>query len=183
MDADRWTHLVQQFRDDNFKLYQLNHHSVFTVALTTGLCALKTPYPCRCCSNTARAAPSSGQPLCDLPCIVGLRICSVRFDFTQLCKDGNSVMTIYQAFCLGFFIKWTVACRADVFDVWIAQWLIPISRQVLMYRVLVAQACNAYRVHVLVHVHFKTRKRPTFLCHAESFWNQWAWGILVGIRD
>ena len=45
LDVRRWENLVQQFRHENFKLYQLNNHSMFTVALQAGLSALKTPYP------------------------------------------------------------------------------------------------------------------------------------------
>lgn len=45
LDPGRWQHLVHQFRQENFKLYQLNSHSVFTVTLQAGLSALKTPYP------------------------------------------------------------------------------------------------------------------------------------------
>ncbi|GAB6024914.1 hypothetical protein CHUAL_010019 [Chamberlinius hualienensis] len=43
LDESRWELLVQQFRDENFKLYQLNTYSVFSVALQAGLAALKTP--------------------------------------------------------------------------------------------------------------------------------------------
>ena len=43
LDEKRWNLLVQQFRHENFKLYQLNNHSVFAVTLQAGLSALKTP--------------------------------------------------------------------------------------------------------------------------------------------
>ncbi len=45
LEPSRWQDLVQQFRQENFKLYQLNQHSVFSVSLQAGLSALKTPYP------------------------------------------------------------------------------------------------------------------------------------------
>ncbi|CAG0899609.1 unnamed protein product, partial [Darwinula stevensoni] len=45
LSEDRWNHLIEQFRSENFKLYQLSSQSVFTVALQAGLSALKTPYP------------------------------------------------------------------------------------------------------------------------------------------
>ena len=45
LSTTRWLDLMQQFRQENFKLYQLNTHSMFTVALQAGLSALKTPYP------------------------------------------------------------------------------------------------------------------------------------------
>ena len=43
LDPGRWLHLVELFRRENYKLYQLNNESVFTVALQAGLSALKTP--------------------------------------------------------------------------------------------------------------------------------------------
>ncbi|XP_070541046.1 E3 ubiquitin-protein transferase MAEA-like [Ptychodera flava] len=44
LDSTRWQLLVEQFRNDNFKLHQLNSNSVFTVTLESGLAALKTPH-------------------------------------------------------------------------------------------------------------------------------------------
>ncbi|XP_048744927.1 E3 ubiquitin-protein transferase MAEA-like isoform X1 [Ostrea edulis] len=43
-DESRWHELVEQFRQENFKLHQLNHSSVFTITLQAGLSALKTPH-------------------------------------------------------------------------------------------------------------------------------------------
>ncbi|KAK9501944.1 hypothetical protein O3M35_012572 [Rhynocoris fuscipes] len=45
LEDERWGRLVEQFRQENYKLYQLASQSVFTVALQAGLSALKTPYP------------------------------------------------------------------------------------------------------------------------------------------
>ncbi|XP_076367685.1 E3 ubiquitin-protein transferase Katazuke isoform X1 [Tachypleus tridentatus] len=44
LDESRWQMLVKQFRQENFKLYQLSTFSVFSVALQAGLSALKTPH-------------------------------------------------------------------------------------------------------------------------------------------
>ena len=44
-DPQRWNDLVQQFRNENFQLYQLSSQSVLSVTLQAGLSALKTPYP------------------------------------------------------------------------------------------------------------------------------------------
>lgn len=41
----RWDTLIEQFRQENYRLFQLASQSVFTVALQAGLSALKTPYP------------------------------------------------------------------------------------------------------------------------------------------
>jgi len=43
LDPGRWQTLVNQFRQENFKLYQLSHHSVYSITLQAGLSALKTP--------------------------------------------------------------------------------------------------------------------------------------------
>lgn len=45
LDDSRWERLIEQFRQDNYRLFQLASQSVFTVALQAGLSALKTPYP------------------------------------------------------------------------------------------------------------------------------------------
>ncbi|XP_056633010.1 E3 ubiquitin-protein transferase MAEA [Diorhabda carinulata] len=42
-DEKRWDTLIQQFRQENYRLFQLASQSVFTVALQAGLSALKTP--------------------------------------------------------------------------------------------------------------------------------------------
>ena len=42
-DDHKWVELVEQFRAENYRLYQLSNQSVFTVALQAGLSALKTP--------------------------------------------------------------------------------------------------------------------------------------------
>ena len=39
---DRWQDLIEQFRAENYRLYQLSNQSVFAVALQAGLSALKT---------------------------------------------------------------------------------------------------------------------------------------------
>lgn len=41
----RWAGLIDQFRQENFALYQLSQRSVLSVTLQAGLSALKTPYP------------------------------------------------------------------------------------------------------------------------------------------
>ncbi|CAH1114963.1 unnamed protein product [Psylliodes chrysocephalus] len=45
LDEKRWDTLIEQFRQENYRLFQLASQSVFTVALQAGLSALKTPYP------------------------------------------------------------------------------------------------------------------------------------------
>lgn len=44
-DETRWETLIEEFRQENYRLFQLASQSVFTVALQAGLSALKTPYP------------------------------------------------------------------------------------------------------------------------------------------
>ncbi|XP_046383969.1 E3 ubiquitin-protein transferase MAEA [Ischnura elegans] len=43
LDNGRWEKLIEQFRQENYRLFQLASQSVFTVALQAGLSALKTP--------------------------------------------------------------------------------------------------------------------------------------------
>lgn len=88
-DESRWDQLIEQFRNDNFKLYQLSTTSVFSVALQAGLSSLKTPHcykkdgekngdcpvcsdllnklaaglPCAHCSQSRLVCYISGQPL------------------------------------------------------------------------------------------------------------------------
>jgi macrophage erythroblast attacher len=88
-DESRWNSLIDQFRSDNFKLYQLSATSVFSVALQAGLSSLKTPHcykkegekngdcpvcsdllnklasslPCAHCSQSRLVCYISGQPL------------------------------------------------------------------------------------------------------------------------
>ncbi|GFN82402.1 macrophage erythroblast attacher-like [Plakobranchus ocellatus] len=44
LNSQNWQKLVLQFRQENFKLHQLNSTSVFTATLQAGLSALKTPH-------------------------------------------------------------------------------------------------------------------------------------------
>lgn len=43
-DPTRWSRLVEQFRFENHRLYQLGRASIFSVTLQAGLSALKTPH-------------------------------------------------------------------------------------------------------------------------------------------
>lgn len=43
LDSNRWTALIEDFRQDYFRLYQLAPLSVLAVALQAGLSAMKTP--------------------------------------------------------------------------------------------------------------------------------------------
>lgn len=43
LDGTRWQELVDQFREENYKLFQLNTTPVLTVTLEAGLAAMKTP--------------------------------------------------------------------------------------------------------------------------------------------
>ncbi|XP_044272107.1 E3 ubiquitin-protein transferase MAEA isoform X1 [Tribolium madens] len=63
-DETRWDTLIEEFRQENYRLFQLASQSVFTVALQAGLSALKTP---QCYSdNGENRNPSC--PVCQ-PCL------------------------------------------------------------------------------------------------------------------
>lgn len=57
---DRWKQLVEQFRSENYRLFQLSSQSVFTVALQAGLSALKTPH----CYSRPVAERNCECPVC-----------------------------------------------------------------------------------------------------------------------
>lgn len=44
LDPSRWQSLIEQFRSENYRLYQLSSQSMFTVALQAGLSSLKTSH-------------------------------------------------------------------------------------------------------------------------------------------
>ena len=44
LDNSRWQSLIQQFRQENYRLHQLSSQSMFTVALQSGLASLKPPH-------------------------------------------------------------------------------------------------------------------------------------------
>ncbi|XP_071827781.1 E3 ubiquitin-protein transferase MAEA-like [Apostichopus japonicus] len=51
LDGSKWQELVDQFREENYKLFQLNTTPVLTVTLEAGLSAMKTP---QCYSDDCR---------------------------------------------------------------------------------------------------------------------------------
>lgn len=59
LQESRWDKLVEQFRQENYRLFQLASQSVFTVALQAGLSALKTP---QCYSS--RENRNASCPVC-----------------------------------------------------------------------------------------------------------------------
>ncbi|XP_049778430.1 E3 ubiquitin-protein transferase MAEA [Schistocerca cancellata] len=60
LDESRWERLVEQFRQENYRLFQLASQSVFTVALQAGLSALKTPQ----CYSQNRESRNPSCPVC-----------------------------------------------------------------------------------------------------------------------
>ncbi|XP_046361076.1 E3 ubiquitin-protein transferase MAEA-like [Haliotis cracherodii] len=60
LDVSRWQELVQQFREENFKLHQLNCTSVFTAAIQAGLSSLKTPH----CYKSTSDNKNPNCPVC-----------------------------------------------------------------------------------------------------------------------
>ena len=60
-DPKRWFQLVRQFREDNFRLYNLSATSVFAMTLQCGLSALKTPH----CYKKKRDDRNPDCPVCN----------------------------------------------------------------------------------------------------------------------
>ena len=75
-DEHKWVELVEQFRTENYRLYQLSSQSVFTVALQAGLSALKTPlcyrplndrnYECPVCQVYSKTRQNAACPACGM---------------------------------------------------------------------------------------------------------------------
>ncbi|KAK0183238.1 hypothetical protein PV327_001298 [Microctonus hyperodae] len=60
LDEKRWDRLIEQFRHENYRLFQLASQSVFTVALQAGLSALKTLQ----CYSSNKECKNPSCPVC-----------------------------------------------------------------------------------------------------------------------
>jgi len=60
---DRWQSLIEQFRAENYRLFQLSNQSVFAAALQAGLSALKTPQ----CYRPSASDRNFECPVCQNP--------------------------------------------------------------------------------------------------------------------
>ncbi|XP_077283608.1 E3 ubiquitin-protein transferase Katazuke [Arctopsyche grandis] len=74
-DEGRWQTLVQQFRQENYRLLQLPSQTVFSVALQAGLSALKTPY-CYSVGSRVASCPVCCEPLNSLAACLPHAHCS-----------------------------------------------------------------------------------------------------------
>jgi len=63
LDDKQWDLLIEQFRQENYKIHQLNSYSVFQVCLQAGLSALKTPN----CYSKGDDKRNSDCPVCTVP--------------------------------------------------------------------------------------------------------------------
>lgn len=61
VDEKRWDKLIEQFRHENYRLFQLASQSVFTVTLQAGLSALKTPQ----CYSANKEGRNPSCPVCN----------------------------------------------------------------------------------------------------------------------
>ena len=59
----RWQSLIEQFRAENYRLFQLSEQSVFSVALQAGLSGLKTSQ----CYNRPLSDRNPECPVCQMP--------------------------------------------------------------------------------------------------------------------
>lgn len=60
LSPGRWDRLIEQFRQENYRLFQLSPQSTFTVTLQAGLSALKTPQ----CYSSAKEFRNPSCPVC-----------------------------------------------------------------------------------------------------------------------
>jgi len=72
----KWQELIEQFRAENYRLYQLSNQSVFTVALQAGLSALKTPLCYRPVNDRNYECPVCQTPLNELAAPLPFAHCS-----------------------------------------------------------------------------------------------------------
>ncbi|XP_050399540.1 E3 ubiquitin-protein transferase MAEA [Patella vulgata] len=117
-DPGRWHILVLQFREENFKLHQLNSTSVFTAALHAGLSSLKTPH----CYKKDGDGKSSDCPVCSrhlneiakpLPyahCANSRLICAIS---GCPLNENNPPMILPNGYVYGFSALATMATEND----------------------------------------------------------------------
>ena len=116
LSESRWQQLVEQFRQENFKLYQLNPHSVFSVALQAGMSALKTPH---CYKEGDQASKNPDCPICTrhinklargLPfahCANSRLICRIS---GQALNEHNPPMMLPNGYVYGLNVSVTCGC-------------------------------------------------------------------------
>jgi len=75
-DDRKWVELIEQFRAENYRLYQLSSQSVFGVALQAGLSALKTPLCYRPLNDRNYECPVCQSPLNELAAPLAFAHCS-----------------------------------------------------------------------------------------------------------
>lgn len=68
----RWDELIEEFREENFRLYQLNTQSVFSACLQSGLSSMKTPkcFSCAVRDTDMQTAPNCRNRAADCPVCV-----------------------------------------------------------------------------------------------------------------
>ncbi|XP_047495167.1 E3 ubiquitin-protein transferase MAEA-like [Penaeus chinensis] len=93
----RWDQLIEQFRAENLKLYQLSSQSAFSVVLQSGLSALKTPHCYRGatghnpdCPVCQRSLNSLAAPLPYAHCSQSRLVCHISGD--QLNENNLPLM-------------------------------------------------------------------------------------------
>ncbi len=76
MAEAQWHTLIQDFRNENYRLYQLSSQSVFTVALQAGLSCMKTTQCYRHHGDRNNECPVCQVPLNDLAAPLPFAHCS-----------------------------------------------------------------------------------------------------------
>lgn len=72
LSPSRWETLIDEFREENFRLYQLNTQSVFSACLQCGLSSMKTPkcFSCAVRDTDMQTAPNCRNRAADCPVCV-----------------------------------------------------------------------------------------------------------------
>ncbi|XP_022080728.1 macrophage erythroblast attacher-like [Acanthaster planci] len=104
LDGHRWQQIVDQFREENYKLYQLNITPVLTVSLEAGLAAMKTPH-CYSDNNKNADCPVCSKNLNELArnlpyahCAQSRLVCSIS---GNIMNEHNPPMMLPNGYVYG----------------------------------------------------------------------------------
>ena len=115
LDKSRWRTIIDQFKRDNYNLFQLNTVSVFSVVLQAGLSALKTPHCYRKIGHRNAECPLCTSPLNELAkrlpyqnCLQSKLICPIS---GQPLNEHNPPMMLPNGYIYGELSLKTMASQ------------------------------------------------------------------------
>ncbi len=131
MSQERWQNLIKEFRNENYRLYQLSNQSVFTVAMQTGLSSLKTTQCYRHQGDRNNECPVCQTPLNDLAAPLPFAHCSQSKLFCFITKEpmneNNTPMMLPNGFVYGEHALAQMAAEND------GQVLCPRTKEIYLF--------------------------------------------------